>query len=244
MTRRTIPFALLALAFAALFARLGFWQLDRLHERRARNRVTVARLAEPPGDIASVLADSGQLGDRRAAARGTFDYAHEMVLTSRTHNGSPGVNIITPLRIAGRDTAILVNRGWVYSPDGFSADLPSWREPEATTVDGYLVSLAVGGPALFRTPSNARAVRRLLRDSLAAALPYPIAPYYLVATSPAAVRGDSAPVRLATPAVDEGPHESYALQWFSFALIAVAGAALVVVQATRGGATRDGATRS
>ena len=239
MTRRTILSALLALAIAALFARLGFWQLDRLDERRARNRVTITRLAEPAGDIESVLSDTGDLGVRRVVVRGTFDYAHELVLTSRTHNGSPGVNVITPLRIAGRDTVVLVNRGWVYSPDGISAALDQWREPEATTIDGYLVELAEGGPAIFRTPSNPRAVRRLLRDSLAAALPFPIARYYVVATSRAAVHGDSAPVRLETPAIDEGPHKSYALQWFSFALIAVAGAVLVIVQAVRGNAKRS-----
>jgi cytochrome oxidase assembly protein ShyY1 len=30
-------------------------------------------------------------------------------------------------------------------------------------------------------------------------------------------------VRLTIPALDEGPHQSYAIQWFSFALVAVVG---------------------
>jgi surfeit locus 1 family protein len=30
-------------------------------------------------------------------------------------------------------------------------------------------------------------------------------------------------VRLETPALTEGPHQSYAIQWFSFALVAIVG---------------------
>jgi cytochrome oxidase assembly protein ShyY1 len=37
-------------------------------------------------------------------------------------------------------------------------------------------------------------------------------------------------VRFGQPSVDEGPHMSYAIQWFSFALIAVIGAGLAVVR--------------
>jgi cytochrome oxidase assembly protein ShyY1 len=36
------------------------------------------------------------------------------------------------------------------------------------------------------------------------------------------------------PALDEGPHRSYALQWFSFAVIALVGAALMVARERRG----------
>jgi len=234
LTRKTLAFALLALAFAALFARLGLWQLDRLRERRALNRITAARLAHPPEDVRRVRSDTGDLRYRRVTASGTLDYAHELVLTSRTHDGSPGVDIITPLRLAGSDTALLVNRGWVYSPDGISVDLARWREGDTATVEGYLDDFASGGPALFRTPSSARGVRRLLRDSLASTMPYPIAAGYLVVTSPPSAPRDRAPVRLDLPALDEGPHTSYAIQWFFFAAVAVVGGGYVVAQGTKG----------
>jgi surfeit locus 1 family protein len=234
LTRKTFAFALLALAFAALFARLGIWQLDRLHQRRALNQLTAARLAHAPEDVRRVWSDTGDLRYRRVTASGTLDYAHELVLTSRTHNGSPGVDIITPLRLAGTDTALLVNRGWVYSPDAIEVDLARWREADSVTIEGYLDDFATGGPAIFRTPSSARGVRRLLRDSLASALPYPIAAGYLVVTSPSGAPRDSAPVRLEVPALDEGPHLSYAIQWFFFAAVAVVGAGYVVAQGRKG----------
>ena len=55
------------------------------------------------------------------------------------------------------------------------------------------------------------------------------------------VRIDSAPPRadrLATidpPSLDEGPHRSYAIQWFSFAAIALVGGTLLV-RGSRGNA--------
>ena len=49
-------------------------------------------------------------------------------MTGRTRSGSPGVHILTPLRIPESDTALLVNRGWVYSPDARTVDLTRWRE--------------------------------------------------------------------------------------------------------------------
>jgi surfeit locus 1 family protein len=75
-------------------------------------------------------------------------------------------------------------------------------------------------------------VRRVSRGEVTSRVPYPLAPYYLVAT------GDSAdgahPARRELPALDEGPHRSYALQWFSFAAIALAGAGLVIARERRG----------
>ena len=54
--------------------------------------------------------------------------------------------------------------------------------------------------------------------------------YYVVATPPP---GETTipldrPVRVPAPALDEGSHQSYAIQWFSFATVAVVGAAAVV----------------
>ena len=41
-----------AIVLAAVFGRLGVWQLDRLAERRELNRTRLARLAQPPLDLA------------------------------------------------------------------------------------------------------------------------------------------------------------------------------------------------
>lgn len=219
--------------------RLGFWQLHRLSERRALNARLSSRLFAPPLAVRDVLRDSATAGFRRASAVGTYDFANEFVVASRTRQGSPGVNIVTPLRLAGTDTAVLVNRGWVYAPDAMTADLARWLEPSAASVTGYLVEIGRGTLGTVAAARNPRVVRHLDADSLAKRLPYPIAPFILVATVTRSTgvgssSRDSTPARLPTPLLDEGPHLGYALQWFTFALIGLVGAAFGIRADARG----------
>ena len=276
---RIVLLVVLALVIATVCIRLGFWQLERLAERRAENARVAAGLAGAPIPIEAVSADSSQSRAQRVEVRGTFDYAHEITLINRSRDGAPGVNILTPLRIPGRDTAVIINRGWVYSPDGAAVDLARWREPvnargtayvswlgtQATgdsALAGASVRVAPGSEGTAGTPGGAgagdgnaaerdtvtRRVARLQRESIARLLPYPIAPYQLIlidessanaagapgygGASPApfgtAVVDPTRPVRIPLPALDEGPHRSYALQWFAFAAIALIGTAAVV----------------
>ncbi len=229
-SRRTLVFVVLAVAFAALAVRLGFWQLHRLADRRAFNARLSARLALPPVAIDSLPPDTAAARYRRVRLRGTWDAAHEMILVSRTRNGSPGVNFITPLRLPGRDTAYLVNRGWAYAADGKTVDATAWREATDTATgeafaDVYPVGLA--GPVV----GEGATIRRLDPSALRARLPYPVATAYLVVQPSLAdttTRRATTPVRLAVPALSEGPHQSYAIQWFFFATVALVGAAAYV----------------
>jgi surfeit locus 1 family protein len=220
MSRRSIAFCVLALVAAAVFARLGLWQLARLHEKVRRNASIAAQQLEPATQLASVPRDTAGAHYRKATVSGRFGYDQEVILGARTHQGSPGVDLVTPLRIAGSDTSILVNRGWVYSPDGASVDRARWRERDTATITGYIEVYApdAGVTKVAREP---RLVRRLSRSELAPRITSPLAPYYLVAT------GDSAdgahPARRELPALDEGPHRSYAMQWFAFMAIALGG---------------------
>jgi surfeit locus 1 family protein len=225
MSRRTLFFCVLAVAAATLFVRLGFWQLSRLHERRARNAVISAQRLDAPVEFSALPRDTGAAHYRSASVEGAYDYAHELVLASRTRQGSPGVEIFTPVRAAGSDTAVLVDRGWVYSPDGASVDLARWREGDSARVQGY-VETYMPDDGVTTSAFGPRVVRRASRSEVAGKVPYPVAPYYLIVTSDSA--GQDHPARRSVPVLDEGPHRSYAIQWFSFALIAVGGAAAVV----------------
>ncbi len=221
-------FVLFAVASAAVFVRLGVWQLHRRGERRAQNAVIVARQQDTERDVRGLsLTDTTALRFRRVRVLGVPDYDHELILAARSHNGAPGVNLLTPVRVAGRDTAVLVNRGWVYAPDGATIDEKRFRESDTAFV-GYAEDYpsATGGSYA----SKPSVLARLGADVAARALPYPIARFYVVALGDSAGAADR-PARLTVPPLDEGPHLSYAIQWFAFAAIALAGAAFVVKQA-------------
>jgi surfeit locus 1 family protein len=226
---RTLIFTLFALAVSLGCTRLGFWQLERLRERRQTNALVLARLGEPPVTLENLPRNSS-VRFRRVTTSGTYDFGNEFVVTTRTRNGAPGVHIVTPLRRAGTDTAVLVNRGWAYTPDGMRVDLGVFHEDSNAIIDGFVEEFsAAEGPV--STPSVERAVRRLDRDSIAARLPYPIANVVLVQQKDsgefvAVDRGT--PVRVEPPRLDEGPHRAYAIQWFGFALVGIAGSAVVL----------------
>ena len=82
------------------------------------------------------------------------------------------------------------------------------------------------GPAVL---GESRTIRRLDPAALDTLVPYPLARYYVVATSAPADSATS-PVRLAPPPLDEGNHASYAFQWFAFATIALGGAGVLAWQ--------------
>lgn len=208
--RSWIPL-LAAAIVAAVCVRLGVWQLERLAQRKARNATIEAAFRQPPISAELAMGDSSPRF-RRVMASGRWNYARETAIALRTRNGAPGVHIVTPMMLGDDETAILVNRGWVYSPDARTVDLTRWHEGDRGEVIGYVDEVP---PSLRGAGTSLYVVA--LADSNAA---------------PSAEA--SRPARLAPPAFgDRGPHLTYAVQWFSFAAIALIGAPLVVKRQRR-----------
>jgi len=219
-------FVAFAVVAAAVCIRLGFWQVDRLHQRRARNELVRARLDSAEVDVATLPRDTSKSRFRRVRVAGTPDYDHELVLAARSRRGAPGVYVLTPMRLPGRDTAVLVNRGWVYSPDAATVELARFRGSDTAFV-GYVDELEPGDVGPF--PDRPHVFRRLTLGGASRAIPYPVAGYYVVASSDTSVVSNR-PVQLGPPPLDEGPHFSYAIQWFGFALVALVGAVVAVMR--------------
>jgi surfeit locus 1 family protein len=228
LTPRNLVFLACAVVMATLFARLGVWQLDRLTERKTRNALVVQRLAEPPISMAALPRDTAQSHFRRVRLEGRYDYAHEVDWIDLSREGSPGVHILTPLRRAGTDTAVLVDRGWVYAPDAMSITQAQWRESDTAAGIGRVQEIgAIPGEGATR-PGHPDEVRWVSPDTIARWAGYPIAPYYVALEGDTSTASLSTPARTPPPPLDEGSHLSYAIQWFSFALIAVVGTAVAV----------------
>ncbi len=225
-TGRVKVFVVIAVLLAALFVRLGLWQLDRRRERQARNALIAARLDSTEVDVSALPRDSATARFRRVRVTGVPDYEHQLIYAARSYRGSPGVNLLTPIRVAGNDTAVIVNRGWVYAPDGVTVDETKWRERDSSFT-GYVEEFPSTAGASYA--SRPRVIARLSYGAVAKALPYPVAPVYVVMLGDSTIAPDRL-ARLAVPPLDEGPHLNYAIQWFAFALIALAGAGVVIKQ--------------
>ena len=215
---------LMALAGAFLVAgvcvRLGIWQLDRLHQRRAHNALVAAARARPELEIREGLPlPIDSLRDRTLRARGAYDYARERLWHGRTYEGIPGVDFITPLRLPD-GTAVLVDRGWAPSPDGYHVDQQAYHEGDSAAVEGL-------GMAAPRGRGDVDPAA--LRDSL----PYRVLPIVIQQSPPSAALYRPLPpglTRWPSPPLSDGPHLSYVIQWFSFAVIIVVGSLVLLRQ--------------
>lgn len=219
---------------AAVCIRLGFWQLDRFDQRDTRNARVAERLALPAVPLATSVDDTAGLGYRRVRVHGALDLDRSIVLAGRSHSGAPGVHLLTPLRLED-GTAVIVNRGWVPSPDGASIDLDAFH---ADSIDGEGIIVpfpAIDGDAGEAGSTVAREFQRVWFRVDATALrrqfPYPV-PGFEVRLLPRSAAESSAPTRLEPPALDRGPHLGYAVQWFSFAAIFLIGWGAMVVRRT------------
>jgi surfeit locus 1 family protein len=196
---------------------LGIWQLGRLEDRRSANAVAQAARSAPAVALQGEWKDSSLI-QRWVRVQGRFDHAHDLVLRARSYRGVPGVELVTPLLSEGETTAVLVNRGFIPAPDAVTVDPDSFTEPGITTVEGIALPLDSGGGAPL-TRSRHTTWARLDRKALEERLPYSIYPVY-IRRQPDSAAPDF-PRRLPPPELGDGPHLSYAIQWFAFAAIAL-----------------------
>lgn len=212
----------ITVVLAAGFVRLGIWQLSRLGERRAHNRAALAARGLPEVVLNSPTRGVRFTGleNRRVTATGRYDFGWEVVLRGQTEKGVAGVRIITPLRVAGRDTAVLVQRGFVPSPDAMTVDLGALHEEGDLTVSGLATVLPdSGSPGEPRDLHGQLTWRRVDLRELTGRMPFPLAPILVLQSPDSALPAQ--PRRDEPPELDDGPHLSYAIQWFAFAITAL-----------------------
>jgi surfeit locus 1 family protein len=209
-----VPFTVVALVCIAL----GLWQMDRLEQRRAANVLAVQARYAPPVRLQGGSELSAALEGRQVSAEGHYDHVHDIVLRGKAYQGSPGVEIISPLVLEGGRTAVLVNRGFVPTPDAVTIQTDSAREFGKVDVKGTALAVPSGdGRPLERAGRTTWA--RLDLETLQARMPYEVAPVYIRQAPDSAL--PRFPRRLEPPPIDDGPHLSYAIQWFAFAAMAM-----------------------
>jgi cytochrome oxidase assembly protein ShyY1 len=223
---RWIAFHALVAAGIVLMIWLGFWQLNRLEQRREFNDVVAARIDQPAVPLEQLLplalSDPDAVEWRQVTVSGTY-LDDQVVWFNRSQGGLPGDNVLTAL-VDGDDT-VVVNRGFVVlgselppAPDGQVEVLGRIRVPSERRLGG--LTDPTDGPVTE--------VRRIDLDVLGAQFPGDVAPFYvdLIGSVPNVAATDPTPIP--APTLDEGPHLSYAVQWFIFAAAVLVGWVLAV----------------
>ncbi len=219
---------------------LGFWQLRRLDARKEHNaqvRERSAAAVVPLDELVPPDAPVTQTGDvqwRNVTASGRYDESQQVLVRNRSYNGLPGYHVLTPLVLSSGD-ALVVNRGFVpLETSGERPDVPP--APQGTVeVTGRVRSSQKRGSFGPRDPAEGTLTEVARADlvRLQQQMPYHLLPVYveLESSQPAGAAGVT-PVPL--PELDEGPHFSYAIQWFCFSALAIVGWVVVVRKTAKG----------
>jgi surfeit locus 1 family protein len=213
--------SLLVIAATLVMARLGIWQLDRLEQRRAFNAQVAAARAQTLLDLnQGVPGGIHGMEWRAVQMTGEYDFANQVAVRNQYYGNAYGYHLLTPLLSQG--TAVLVDRGWI------PADGRKYDEPGIVTVTGQ-VRLGQAKPALGGVADALPADGKPLAvwnnadvEKIVPQMPYPMLTVYI---QPAADPADTAAPIPYQPEIEltEGPHFGYALQWFTFATILLAG---------------------
>jgi len=198
-----------ALTACVLFVRLGLWQLDRLDEKQARNEVIAARADAATVDALTVLGDD-DAEYRHVTATGEYDDDGTVTIRNRSLQGTVGRHVVTPL-VLEDGSWLYVNRGWI-GVEGGVPDAP----PGAVTEEGLLRATEERGSIGPRDPADGvlTELNRIDLERLQQQAPegVEVQPQWLHLLS----SQQDSPIPLDPPSRDEGPHLSYAIQWFLF----------------------------
>ncbi|GIK39784.1 MAG: SURF1-like protein [Chloroflexota bacterium] len=242
VTGRWLLKHLLVVLVLIMLINLGLWQLRRLDEKRTFNQNMAAAFNQPATPLGNSPIDPAALHFQRVAVTGTFDNAQAIVIRNQLLDDTPGLHLVTPLRLKDSDQAVLVDRGWIPRGDSDPdpADLTAYDLPGEVTLEGiaYQTQTRPGGlspldPPLKEGQTRLVAWFRVDIERIQEQLPYPLLPIFIRQLPGSQADAPNLPRQESGLTLDEGPHLGYALQWFSFAAILVVTYAVFLRQELR-----------
>lgn len=214
--------AVIVLALIALFVRLGAWQLDRAEQKDKLRAALESGASLPVLELRPGTEFSPALRFRRILVKGRFEPDRQILLDNRTHEHRAGVHVLTPLRVRGSETRVLIDRGWI-ALEPTRKHLPDAEAPRGEVEVHGVIDTPGRPPFLFGAASRAgpawgRLWPYIDLDYFSAYAGYPVKPY-LIRQDPADPHGY---VRVLPSAeMTSAMHIGYAMQWFGFAVLAL-----------------------
>ncbi|WP_158564266.1 SURF1 family cytochrome oxidase biogenesis protein [Jiangella anatolica] len=232
-SRRWLVRTLAGVLLVLLCVRLGLWQLDRNEQRQDRNAVIEANVGGDPVPAAELAPPGETLATddqwRTVEVTGRWDVDEELRLRLRPVDGTRGVHALTPL-VTDDGTALLVDRGFVAADGRDDDEIELAAPPDGEVTVTARVRRSETGHDV--DPSSG-SVRFVDVEAIAAGLPYPL--YGAWGELIAQVPEPATSLQLIEPPETEsGPHLSYAIQWFLFAVVGVGGFILLIRGEARG----------
>lgn len=208
---------------AACFLVLAPWQLGKNSETEHRNDLIRAAGSVPAVPI-DELAPPGTGLDpetewRTVTVTGEYLADEQVLIRLRSADQRPAADVVTPLRIAGSDRVVLINRGWIRPEADGSIQVPA---PPAGTVSVEARLRRAEGTSPGKEPrieDGRLSAYTVDPAQFAAFTGLTLDPMYLQITpdQPGSLG------EIALPQLESGPYLSYGLQWLAFGIMAPLG---------------------
>ncbi len=220
---------LLVLAVAVACVALGLWQLDRLAAVREDNARLAERLEAPPVDLTTLTGGpvpEADLEFRSVTASGTYRHDEEVLQRNRDHQGQTGFHLLTPLELEDGEVVVLVRRGWVPS-ELSDPPVEQTAPPSGTVTLTGILERPVPQPGFGPQDPDEGHLERVFHTDTARldrqvdGELFPMVLRLETQQPPLNTGPGQLPFALPGPELDEANHLSYAVQWFSFAVIAL-----------------------
>jgi len=226
---------ILALAAIVLFVLAGLWQVSRLGDRRELNdRLSNRSQGQPIAlpNLSDAAANPSLLEWTLVEFDGVYDIEGEVILTGQSMDGVSGHDVLTPVRVG--DVTVVVNRGWIPI-DAAGPPVPTASPPDTRVHLRGVLRLTQERGSFGPIDPLDGVLDRVARVDLArleSQLRGPVYPMWLqLLSQDPGQRVLPRPRPL--PDLGEGPHLSYAIQWFVFAGIVLVGYPILLRRTAR-----------
>lgn len=209
---------------ALLLLMLGTWQVLRHVEKNKASNIVARQTTLPSESLDHLLSLKEDGFYRKTSFQGVMLHEHTIYLYTgpMTVNGSPGYDVITPVRLVDSNVTIAVNRGWIPQSQYKSGGVITPKEYAGIVLTLDAVLVPAESPGTF-TPDNDDKnniwfwidTDAIAARSGASALPV----YAVLEKNPDELVIESAPIPREIRTRKYLPHASYAVTWYSLFLI-------------------------
>jgi len=240
ISRRWFGYLALVVVFAIGCSLLAMWQLARRDEARAEIDRVETNWESTPRPIEDVLPALDSFDpDQKwipVVLNGEYLSDEQVLARGRPRDGNPGFEVLVPFRLDD-GTVFIVDRGWL--PVGNTGDTPESVPAAPGGRVTVVARLKAGEPIVAGRSAPEGQIATVHLPDLAERVGEPMytGAYGLVASEDPAPA--TAPLQQVKPVPDEGPHLSYAFQWFVFGIMALGALVWAVRQEYRARNSED-----
>jgi cytochrome oxidase assembly protein ShyY1 len=209
----------LTVVFAIVSSFFGLWQWDRRGQAVAAINVLEANWDREPEELGSAEGLSPTSDQwTPVLVRGEYEPQDQILVRTRPRGGQVGFEVLVPLR-SETGLTVVVNRGWI--PTGESTDFSDLVPGAPTGEVSVVARIKPGEPTLRGRGAPEGQLPSIDLAAMEEALGYDLETEFFLLLDRETPQSAVAPLPGLRPVLDEGPHLSYTLQWFVFALLAL-----------------------